>query len=433
MASGEVVFDVDYPSGVCAYNKYLPAEVKLKQGDKEPNVHKLSRMQINLGEHLVKKGRILVGDKKIAINPGYNTYDVFGCDFDFLGYKVYLSDDGDKTGKFANVLDELKRVWDYSNADEQGNLWNGYARRYINGYVRQFTQQDIDEIDHSDKYTHILEDKPTKEDIGNIKTWDYLACDDKYPIPNDKDSFDWIGQKALAVLKGDVDNLGAIFQQGIYGNCFAKMVSVSRLINNFFAVYLPYLCETKYPNSYTVFAGGDDFFLVGGWKTIMELSAKMAQEFKKYVADNNKLHFSAGVCMFKPGIPIKAIANMAEDALEIAKSNDKNSISIFNIPSKWVDYSDLLEESYNLKLLDSHLSTGYIYGLLKLCDMSASTKPQDAIWHSYFSYRTHRRYGDEKKFGDLAQNLHKQIGGNIKTYTNQYKITLMHYLYQFRE
>lgn len=437
--TGDTVFNTDYTDGVCDYNKYLPSELSYKKDDGTKNVSKLSKMQIDIGEHLVKKNRILVVKDKADLNSGGSTQVIYE---DFLGYKIALTKDEDKSGKFGGLAREqsLIRCWDYSCADAHGQLWNGYARRYINGYVATWGDVDKFEQSYLKKYTDIIKDEE-KPQTDEIKAWDYLACDDKV-LQDDQKT--WLGQKALAVLKGDVDNLGAIFQQGIYANCFAKMVSVSRQINNFFAVYLPYLCEYvedgKYKNVYTVFAGGDDFFLIGSWKTIMELASKMAEDFASYVAGNEKIHFSAGICLFKPGIPIKAIANMAEEALESAKANEKtaadapkNSICVFDIPCKWVDYSDLLESSKTIDDLvkANPLSTGYIYGMLNLCDMAASNKPQDAIWHSYFNYRTFRLYGDEK-YGNLYQDLKKELGGGISVYKKQYKIALMHYLYQNR-
>lgn len=433
--SGDTVFATDYSNGVCDYNKYLPAEISHKSSDGKPNVSKLSKMQIDIGEHLVKKDRILVTANGSDLQDSYSTKVIIE---DFLGYKIALTKDEDKSGKFGGLAREqsLIRCWDYSCADVAGELWNGYARRYINGYVATWDRESLFETTLG-KYTDIIKDEE-KPQAEEIKAWDYLACDDKVLQEDQKT---WLGQKALAVLKGDVDNLGAIFQQGIHANCFAKMVSVSRQINNFFAVYLPYLCEHveggKYKNVYTVFAGGDDFFLIGSWKTILELASKMADDFATYVAENEKVHFSSGVCLFKPGIPIKAIANMAEESLEMAKANEKNSVCVFDIPCKWDKYKQLLGYSSQLKELvfsgldenKKQLSTSYIYGMLTLCDMAASNKPQDAIWHSYYSYRTARLFGDNAQ---LVTKLADVVGNNIRDEKQKYKITLMHYLYQYR-
>ncbi len=57
------------------------------------------------------------------------------------------------------------------------------------------------------------------------------------------------GIDALGVLKADVDNLGAIFSCGFQGSMFtlSRISSLSRILNNFFALYLPY--ALKYENT----------------------------------------------------------------------------------------------------------------------------------------------------------------------------------------
>ncbi len=88
-------------------------------------------------------------------------------------------------------------------------------------------------------------------------------------------------------LKGDVDNLGTIFQKGLEKANFAKMNALSRQINQFFSLWLPAYCAEKNPNIYTVFAGGDDFFLIGPWYSTQKLAFDMQTYFRHYVAENS--------------------------------------------------------------------------------------------------------------------------------------------------
>ena len=62
------------------------------------------------------------------------------------------------------------------------------------------------------------------------------------------------------------------------------MAALSRQLNAFFAIYLPALCqsETGFSNTYTVFAGGDDFFLMGPWRSQIQLAARMRNEFTRW-------------------------------------------------------------------------------------------------------------------------------------------------------
>jgi len=123
-----------------------------------------------------------------------------------------------------------------------------------------------------------------------------LACEDR---ELDREA-NWLGIRALGVLKGDTDNLGELFRVGLGSSTFAKTAAVSRQVNGFFAIYLPWLLSREFSSIYTVFAGGDDFFLIGPWRTVQNLADRMRGEFTKYAAENLEIHFSAGIIAEKP-------------------------------------------------------------------------------------------------------------------------------------
>jgi CRISPR-associated protein Csm1 len=258
-------------------------------------------------------------------------------------------------------------------------------------------------------------------------------------------------------LKGDVDNLGRIFQDGLQRPTFAKMAALSRQLNAFFAVYLPWLCRSEYPNTYTVFAGGDDFFLIGPWHSTLKLAQRMKTEFHRYVAQNPDIHFSAGLSMTKPGLPIRQLANLAEEALDEAKSFNpdnrqaasKNAVTCFNLTVTWEKFDQLMKRRAGLEELTKEyaLSTGYLYALLRYAGMAGEvkTRPEAALWHAHFCYSTRRlaesriksggnRKVTEAKRRQLQQNLAAEIvGQGIGPHLEAYKIVLFSYLYQQRE
>ena len=61
-------------------------------------------------------------------------------------------------------------------------------------------------------------------------TWyqTFIACDDRKV----NEDHEWAGIRALTTLKGDVDNLGAIFERGLARPTFAKIAALSRQMNN---------------------------------------------------------------------------------------------------------------------------------------------------------------------------------------------------------
>lgn len=408
----------------------------------------LAADQIDTGHYLAHCERLLI--TRIPIQGNLLRLPIFG-------YYMHFTQGEEETGRFGKYAQngDLRRAWDYSLpvADKNAALWNGYARRHINAYVPRF-----DEINEWDAGRYERLEDNAEVNPQEIKTLNHLACDDK----RWSEASGWVGQEALTTLKGDVDNLGQIFQRGLEQPTFAKMAAMSRQMNAFFAIYLPWLCAhgqvdgiRRYRNTYTVFAGGDDFFLIGPWLSTQRLAVRMREDFQRYVATNPEIHFSAGLSMTKPGFPIRQMAELAENALHTAKGHNpdnafvppKNAITCHGQTVNWKQFDALLacESALNHLAKEQALSTGYLYGLLHLTDMAGKEReqPENALWHAYFAYRTRRMLESRIKSGDretierarsaLQQQLALEIAEKgIKTHRLAYKISLFTYLYQQR-
>lgn len=421
--------------GVCQIDGQSPATRELG----EISVSDLAHDQINIGDYLTKNDGILVTREPLD----HNTLLL-----PIFGYHVSFTQREGITSRFSRLSTEgsLLRAFDFS-LPKSGEtvLWNGYARRHINGYVPRFSQNDVE---NKDKYEGIDEEIKS----GDVKTLNHIACEGD-------------GMHALMILKGDVDNLGLIFQQGLdrssaddgskykEGLTFAKMAALSRQMNAFFTIYLPYMCQKEYPNTYTVFAGGDDFFLIGPWYSQIKLAREMRRLFKTYVTDNPEVHFSTGLSMTKPGLPIRYLAEQSEQALEKAKRHRhnpdacrtalKNAVTCYGHGVSWDDFEKLIDKSDELETLveEKGLSTGYLYDLLRFADMQSEIreKPENALWHSWFAYRTkrllERSHGldDEQKQTWQTKLADKIACQGIKKYGQAYKISLFTYLYKHRE
>lgn len=428
-----------FKQGECKIDGRSPGTVELERG---LWVSDLAHDQVMTGQHLASCKRLLVTRERL---------DRQSLRLPIFGYWVSFIDRENAIGNFGHQAKtgNLLRAWDFS-WPESGSapLWNGYARRHINAYIPRFG--DLNGYDR-DRYRGL--DLP--EQAGEIKTLNHLARDDRQLDNRDR----WIGQEALMTLKGDVDNLGLIFQAGLENPTFAKMAALSRQMNAFFAVYLPWLCqsEARFRNTYTVFAGGDDFFLIGPWLSTIHLAQRMKEDFRRYVAENPFIHFSAGLSMTKPGAPIRQLATLADEALDQAKSfapNEnqsppKNAVTCFGRTVAWADFDHLLERETGLARIaeDYALSTGYLYGLLRFTEMAGRVeqRPENAIWHSQFAYRT-RRLAEtyckhienpgqrEAARRDLQASLAREIvSEGIVRHGDAYKIALFTYLYQQRD
>lgn len=436
----------EFEHGECKIDGRSPAKVQ-KDGEW---ISELANDQVDIGSWLVNpnKQRILITRKPLREDKKLNNLGLA-----IFGFSVSFTDDENEKGEFGAEAKSgnLLRVWDFSlpqTADSA--LWNGYARRNINAYVPRATEADKLE-EQWNKYVGIDE----KLEIGAPKTLNHLASADRQPDRNNADK--WIGISALSTLKGDVDNLGAILQTGLADISFSKYSALSRQLNNFFTVYLPWLCQNEYPDSYTVFAGGDDFFLIGPWLSQIKLAGKMRQAFQDYVAQNKQVHFSAGISTTKPGLPINQIGDLAEEGLDRAKAHNpenlkiapKNAVCCFNQCVSWDEFQQLLHPRLQglQRLVETNdLSTGYVYGLLNLINMAEKVgeRPENALWHSYFAYRTARmldrlKLGDDKQKAREERNRRQQAlaqeiaESGIKHYQGKYRITLFCHLYQQRD
>ncbi len=427
----EFLSSFDPDKGVCAINGRAPAEVPL-ENEQNVFISRLSQDQINLGRLLTTRQRILITRNNIQANT---------LAVPLLGYYISLTGDQEASGQFGRLASEgeLRRAWDFSlPTDETQPLFNGYARRAINAYIP--LKGDFNEWE-AERYAGLEEDEPWIP--TQPKSLEHLARDALYLDENGR----WTGTEALHVLKGDVDNLGTIFERGLARPSFAKWAALSRQMNAFFTLYLPWLCRNDYPDTYTVFAGGDDFFLIGPWRQTVELAQRMHDDFQRYVAENPGIHFSAGLVMCKPRYPIRQLAESADDALERAKAlPGKNAITLFDQTIFWQDFQKLLEIHEHIEQLakEHDFSTRYLYGLLDLTAMadnlhSPNPQPQNAIWRAWFTYRTvrmlERRYpgaDNRDRRRSLTTRLAQVLGDSIDKWGNAMRIPLSLYLYQRR-
>lgn len=377
-----------------------------------------------------------------TLRSGFSTKRL---ELELFGYTVAFTEHAEASGAFGQLAASgtLRRCWDFGAADEadangEATLWSGYARRFISGYVPRVEADDLGPL--RGRYADIEEEEMTAE--RGLKPLDMLACDDRHI---DADGKTWLGVAALGVLKGDIDNLGELFRVGLGSPTFAKTAALSRQINGFFAIYLPWVLAREYRSVYTVFAGGDDFFLIGPWRTLQKLAQRLRREFADYVARNPEIHFSAGIATQKPGAPIGALAELAAAALEESKGHEgKNAVTCFGetVPwSRWAGIEEALSQLNELREVED-LSAGYVYGLLQFVGMREREKegkqPEAAMWRSRLAYRTRRYVVDKRKHlgEDQRRQLHVklvgEIGGALATLESAYRIVLFNHLYQYR-
>ena len=176
------------------------------------------------------------------------------------------------------------------------------------------------------------------------------------------------GIPRLGVLRADVDNLGAAFLAGFPSSytTLTRVAALSRQLSLFFKHSINALCRgevngigererqkfslfgmTKQQarKVHIIYSGGDDLFLVGAWDDILELAVDLHDAFARFTG--GKLHFSAGVGLFKSRHPVADMARQTGQLEDAAKAlPGKDGIALFGVTEvaarveayKWEDF-----------------------------------------------------------------------------------------------
>jgi CRISPR-associated protein Csm1 len=231
--------------------------------------------------------------------------------------------------------------------------------------------------------TNELENGKVISRKGEIKTFDRLAGEE--------------GFRRLGVLRMDVDGLGAIFQKGF--PTFSQYSTLSRSLDWFFKGYLNTLWESdkKYKdNTYILYSGGDDLFIIGKWNNLIDLADEIHNQFRKWACLNDKVGLSGGIAIVAPKFPIAKAASMAEDAEKLAKEHtcngqEKNAFALMGIPLNW-DYEYPLVQHLKNELVkiisDDKMPKGFLQRITGFYEQAKSqrAKGQNEAWRWRIAY-----------------------------------------------
>ncbi|MDY0152382.1 MAG: type III-A CRISPR-associated protein Cas10/Csm1 [Candidatus Cloacimonas sp.] len=302
----------------------------------------------------------------------------------------------------------------------------------------------------------------TEENDSPILSFDELAMLAMQSCEEGK----YRGVPLNAVLKGDVDSLGNIFSLGLRyrsdgkkkpeGFSLTQYATLSAAMDWFFSAYLPALICTRpqYRNLvYIVYAGGDDFCLIGPWNVMLDLVILLDKQFKAFCGNHPDLHFSAALRLLHGKSPIRFAIDKTEEDLQQAKAYPncpeqtiahKNAIHLFDTTIPWQKMAEVmawadkfdkwLDEAKNNE--DKGFSTQFLYRLLQYNEMALRYQDKkdirDLLYKSYLTYDLKRNFREVsepvEKMQELAWQdeqirylrvpLHKTIYKNRK-YTNK--------------
>jgi CRISPR-associated protein Csm1 len=334
-------FNNDLDKKLCPFCGKRPSDVSVEGDPLLGEVRSacgLCRDHIYLGTKLVKNPRIAVAGKNARFRGDKLREAVFGF------YQVSLDVEGDLNDLTGDG--NLLKYWDIT-VSRGGDISKEITAKFFNGYVPVFIKEDENDETvkrlifgkRSEKVNNELFDMIRE---GSPKAFHHLA---KMALIKKEGSSGFTGVEALGVLKADIDNLGLIFGCGQKYPNISRLANLSRQMNFFFTVYLPFVfkTESKFSDVYTVFAGGDDLFLIGPWNRVIELASFLEASLRKYVCDNGQITISAGISVCKPGEPVASISEEAEEALKKSKNNGRDSVTIFGEAVKWKDFGVMMK------------------------------------------------------------------------------------------
>ena len=271
-----------------------------------------------------------------------------------------------------------ERIFAPALAQERGSLWRpaAYVPRLDNPGLR--------------KYMNIAGEDDVFEP-GDLKTFAHIAADALEEVDGRL-----LGRDMLAVVKADVDRLGMVFGHGLRENRTpARVAQLSRLMDAYFSVRLPVLLERHFPNTYTVYAGGDDLLLVAPWRFGPVLALGLREDFGRFTAGNRNLTLSAGVAFVHPQHPLNRAVGEADTLLDEAKEGGRDRVGLLGRTLTW----EMLRQTLNLEgdlcrhIRADDLGTATLHHVLSLIRRRAKAEGGDtpaANWAAHWAYTRKR-------------------------------------------
>ncbi|WP_297446749.1 type III-A CRISPR-associated protein Cas10/Csm1, partial [Desulfurobacterium sp.] len=426
-------FDNTLSKPLCPLCGKAPSYLEVKD-EEEYCACKLCYDQAYIGTQLVrgKKLAVVKGTGELK-EPLFNKYQI-----------VFLEEENlEEHAELLAKKGSLVKLVEF-NINDDGSCPTKTEFLPINGYVPVYDSDDIKDI-------RIPENEIPK--ISIPKMFNHIAQKSLKLKQDTNNKVSCYGVPLLASMKADVDNLGAIFACGLPKELFtlSRLATMSRQLNNFFTLYLPYALKKErkgaFKEIYTVFAGGDDLFLIGPWNAIMDLALHIHEKFTLYICENPQMHLSAGIALHKPHTPVDRIAQESEELLKMAKSEGRNRICIFHQAPTWKEFEELnkIKETLYKWYSEGKLSRSLLYKINTLCEMASEegrfhsnncipiAKLHYAKWPALLRYYLVRNILKE----NTSEEYYREIATNLFVWINKYRskfvVALWPMLYEMRK
>ncbi len=397
------VMELDYglyaQGGACAACGLLPVDPELSEpyGDDAQFCAPCARQVLYLGSKLPRAGWLVMGR-----GGGHEDIELFAG----LRLRLFEKEPRPAETGFSEVVEVAALRGEY-----RGRA--GYMP--LAGHMPTVTGEDLarwrswGDVSRDPGGGDCYQDEPVRP--GMPKTFGMLAGQAREDPPPGEEDQGPLGKSLLGVLKADVDNLGLVFSLGLGERTpISRFVFLSRMLDHFFTDHLVRLIQEEFPDTYLVFSGGDDLFLLGPWRQMVGLARRMGEEFRRLVAHNPEVTLSLGLAVCKPGLPVQGLAEQAEGLLEMSKhyqagERKKNAVTLFDTTVDWDRFGRLLDKGDWLHgLLQQGAMpmglAGRLLGYGEDLKAVAGGEVERAIFRSHMRYDFARNVGERLKDHD---------------------------------
>lgn len=307
------------------YEDFLPGRIADKWDElgreiqliKRKPWQSLLRMGWDLWKPVENEGTCLVCERRKAETEGW-------CSF-----CRSILDLGVKTGQ-ARVLAEERTVPSGTTIKTIDDFFNSFGRRVV-----------LAESARPGCVNYLLGDFNFLE----AECQGFFFAPRSVPVEFDELAKKSKGLETWGVLRGDVDYLGRIFREGLPNLTISGLASLSRAIGEFFGIYFAGLFAPWQDRIYLIYAGGDDFCLVGSWSVLPQVIQKLRQDFSLYCGNNPALTFSAAIKLsISVKFPLYRVADEAGKLLdEKAKAGGRDRVAFLDRSFTWEEFREVEE------------------------------------------------------------------------------------------
>ncbi|MBZ4663996.1 MAG: cas10 [Caloramator sp.] len=274
-----------------------------------------------------------------------------------------------------------------------------------------------------------------KNTLGYIKTANYMFKEGSRTATLEEVSQKAQGIKRWGVLRGDVDNLGKIFLEGLGENkSISRVATLSSELEIFFGKFLEDYVRENYKECMVIYSGGDDFFIIGPWSSLPDLAYGLTHKFNDYTGGNSDITISMAI-EIAPDVkfPVFRVAEDAGDSLDMAKEYErggktKNALSFLKDVIGWEEFEEFKEIKNDMKYLvvDKNVTRNIYYTIYSIINQYERSKEEGDLFKSwrlvYYFARLQERHKDAKE--NIKLLISKILKNNNSLYNKLFTATL---------